>query len=86
MLNESNKILEYNYEEKPLKVPAFIFADLEFLLEKIYSCQNNLEKFYTEKKTKPTPSGYSIFPSCSFEPTKSKLDCYKGEDCMESFS
>ena len=48
----------------------------------MHSCQNNLEKSYTEKKTKHTPSGYSIFTSCS---TKNKLDCYKGEDCMESF-
>ena len=43
------------------------------------------EKSYTEKKTKHIPSAYSIFTSCSFDPTKSKLDCYKGEDCMESF-
>ena len=31
------------------------------------------------------PSGYSIFTSSSFDPTKNKLDCYKGEDCMERF-
>ena len=35
--------------------------------------------------TKHTPSGYSIFTSCLFDPTKNKLDCYKGEDCMERF-
>ena len=58
MPNEDNKILKYNYAEKSLKVPAIIFADLEYLLEKMYSCQNNPEKSYTEKKTKHTPSGY----------------------------
>ena len=31
------------------------------------------------------PSGYSIFISCLFDPTKSKLDCCKDEDYMESF-
>ena len=31
------------------------------------------------------PSGYSICTSCSFDPTKNKLHCYKGEDFMESF-
>ena len=31
------------------------------------------------------PSGYSIFTSCSFDSTKNKLDCYKGEECMERF-
>ena len=51
----------------------------------MHSCQNSLEKSYTEKKTKHTPSGYSIFTSCSFDPTKNNLDCCKGEDCMESF-
>ena len=35
------------------------------------------------KKSKHTPSGYSLFTNCSFNPTKNKLDCYKGEDCME---
>ena len=50
MPNEDNKILKYNYGEKSLKVPAIIYADLECLLEKMHSCQNNLEKSYTEKK------------------------------------
>ena len=50
MPNEDYKILKYNYGEKPLKVPAIIYADIECLLEKMHSCQNNLEKSYTEKK------------------------------------
>ena len=48
--NEDNKILRYNYREKSLKAPAIIYADLECLLEKMHSCQNNPEKSYTEKK------------------------------------
>ena len=36
------------------------------------------------KKTKHTASGYSIVTSFLFDPTKNKLDSYKGEDCMES--
>ena len=51
--------------KKSLKTPAIIYADLECLLEKMQSCQNNPEKSYTEKKTKHTPSGYSFFTSCS---------------------
>ena len=50
IVNEDDKILEYNYGEKSLKVPFVIYADLECLLEKIHSCQNNFEKSYTEKK------------------------------------
>ena len=54
------------------------------MLKKYNSCQNNFEKSYTEKKTKHTPFGYSIFTSYSFDQTKNKLDFYKGEGCMES--
>ena len=85
MPNEDNKILKYNHREKPLKALFMIYADLECLLEKMHSCQNNLEKSYTEKKIKHTPSGYSLFTSCSFDPTKNKLDCYRDKDCMERF-
>ena len=52
----------------------------------MYSRQNNPEKPYTEKKNEAyTPSGYLLFTNCSFNPTKSKLDRQKGEDCMEKF-
>ena len=86
MPNEDSKILKYNHGEKSMKAPAIICADLECLLEKMQSWQNNPEKSYTEKKTKHTPSGYSLFTNCLFDSTKkNKLDCYKGEDCMERF-
>ena len=50
MSDEFSKILKYNHGEKSLKAPAIIYAELECLLEKIHSCQNNSEKSYTEKK------------------------------------
>ena len=50
MPNEENKILKYNHGEKSLKALFMIYADLECLLEKMHSCQNNPEKSYTEKK------------------------------------
>ena len=85
MPDKDNKILKYNRGEKSLKAPNIIYADLECLLEKMYSCQNNPERSYTEKKTKHTPFGHSILSSCSLDPTKNRLDCYKGEDYMEMF-
>ena len=85
MPNEDNTILKYNYGKNSLKVLAIIYADIECLLEKIHSCQNNLEKPYTKKKNKHTLFGYSLFTNCSFDATKSKLDCYRGKDCMERF-
>ena len=68
-----------------MKAPFIIYADLECLLEKMHSCQNNFEKSYAEKKIKHTPSEYSVFTNCSFDPTKNKLDCYRDKDCVESF-
>ena len=50
MPNDNNKILKYKYGEKSMRAPFVTYADLECLLEKMHSCQNNLEKSYTEKK------------------------------------
>ena len=50
MPDEDKNILKYNQGENSLKGSFMIYADLECLLEKMYSCQNNLEKSYTEKK------------------------------------
>ena len=72
MPNENNKILKYNPREKSLKVPFIIYADLECLLKKINTCQNNNNKSYTEKKTKHEPSGYSLVTCCSFDRSKTK--------------
>ena len=32
---------------------------------------------------KHTPSGYSIFTSCSFDESKNKLNYYRGDDCKD---
>ena len=51
MPDNDNKTLKCNHREKSLKAPFITDADLECLLEKMHSCQNNLEKFYTENKS-----------------------------------
>ena len=43
------KILKHNPGKKSLKAPFAIYLDLECLLKKEQSCQNNHEKSYTEK-------------------------------------
>ena len=68
--DEDNKMLKYNHGEKSMKVPFIIYADLECLLEKMHSCQNNPEKSSTTQINKHNPSGYSIFTQCSFDSTK----------------
>ena len=49
MPDEFNKILKYNHGEKSIKASTIIFADLECLLEKMHSFQNNSSKFSAEK-------------------------------------
>ena len=73
MPNEDNKILKHNHGDKSMKAPFTIYSDLECLLEKIHSCQNNPEKSLTEKKTKHMPSGYSWFTNCSLTQQKTNL-------------
>ena len=85
MPKEDNKILKYNHGENSMQVPFIIYADLEFLLEKMSTCHNSSEKSSTTKINKHTPYGYLLFTNCSFNLTKSKFDCYRYEDCMERF-
>ena len=56
-----------------MKVLFIIYADLECLLEKMSTCINNPNESSTTKINKHTPSGYSIFTSCSFDESKNKL-------------
>ena len=48
--NDNNEILKYSHGEKSMRAPFVVYADLQCLLEKINSSQNNPEKSYTEKK------------------------------------
>ena len=61
---KEDKILKYNPGEKSLKAPFIIIAELECILPKISSYQNNPEKSYTERKAKHEPSGYSWITCC----------------------
>ena len=85
MLKENNKILKYNHREKYMKALYVIYADLEFILEKINTCHNNPKNSSATKINKHTPSGYSLFTHCSFDVTKNKLRYYRGKDCMRKF-
>ena len=85
MPTKDNNIIKYNHGEKSMKVPSIIYADLECLLEKMSTCINNPNGSSTTKINKHTPSGYSIFTSCSFDESKNKLNYYRGKDCMKKF-
>ena len=85
MPTKDNNTIKYNHGEKSMKLPYLIFTDLECLLEKMSTCQNNPNKSSTTKINKHTPSGYSKFTSCSFDESKNKINYYRGDDCMKKF-
>ena len=68
-----------------MKVPFIICADLECLLQRINTCQNNPEKSYTEKKAMHRPSSYFLVTYYSFDKLKNERSYYRGKDCMEIF-
>ena len=86
MPTKNNNIIKYNHAEKSMKLAFVIYADLEYLLEKMSTCINNPNESSTTKINKYTPSGYSIFTHCSFDKSKNKLNYYRGKDCMKKFS
>ena len=77
--------IKYLPGEMSLKVSFIVYADLECLLKKVRSCQNNLEISYTETKAKHKPSGYVWCSICSFDDTKNRRYFYRGKDCIEKF-
>ena len=80
-----NNIIKYNQGEKSLELPFIIYADLECLLKKIDTCQNNPDLSSTTKINQHIPSGYSIYTNCSIDKSNKKLSCHRGEDCMKRF-
>ena len=74
-------LLKYSPGQKSLEVLFAIYLDLECFLKKEKSSENNLEKSYTEKKTKHEPSGWAIFTKCSFD--EKKLDYCRRKDCIK---
>ena len=85
MPTEDNNTLKYNHGEKSLKVPFTIYADLECLLIKQQSCQNNPNDSYTERKAIHEACGYSIDLVSSFDSKQDKHSYYRGRDCSKRF-
>ena len=85
MPTKDNNTIKYNQGEKSIKLPFVIYVDLECLLEKVSTCQNNPKESSTTEINKHTPSGYSLFTHCSFDKSKNELNHYRGKDCMKKF-
>ena len=85
MPDGDNNILESKPGKKSLKHPFMIYADLEYLLLKMNTCNNNPNKSYATAKALHKPSGYSLLTSCSFDKSKNKPTYYREKDCMKRF-
>ena len=60
MSSEGTKILELNQYQKFDKALFIIYADLEYLIEKIDECKNNPENSFTTKVSEHIPSGFQM--------------------------
>ena len=67
MPNKNNKTLKYIHRQKRIKFSFIFNADLESLIDKINTCQNNLKRSSTIKINKHAPSGYLLFRYCLFD-------------------
>ena len=85
MRTGDNNKLKYNHGEKSLKVPFAIYADLECLLIKQQSCQNNPNESYTERKAMHEPSGYALSLISSFDSKENKHNFFRRKDCIKRF-
>ena len=73
MPTDKNNKIKYGQGEKALKLPFIIYADLECLLEKMNTCHNDPNISSTTKINQHTPSGYSIYTSCTFNKSNNKF-------------
>ena len=71
MPDVDNNILQNKPGKKSLKNAIIIYADLECLLLKMNTCNNNPR--------------YSLLTSCSFDKSENKQIYYRGKDCMKTF-
>ena len=85
MPDVDHNILVSKPGKKLLKHPFIIYADLECLLLKMNTCNNNPNMSYTTAKALHKPSGYSLLTSCSFDKLENKQTYYRGRDCMKIF-
>ena len=85
MPDVGNNILESKPGKKSLKHPFIIYADLECLLLKMNTCNNNPNKSYKTVKALHKPSGYSLLISCSFDKSENKQTYYNGKHRMKRF-
>ena len=83
---EKGEKVYFKNHRKQLSVPFVIYADFEAITEKIYGCQPNNEKSYTEAYQKHTDCGYGYKVVCCYDDKYSKpIQTYRGENAVYKF-
>ena len=80
MPDVDNNILQIKPGKKSHENAFIIYANLECLLLKTNTCNNNPNKSYTTAKELHKPSGYSLLTICSFDKSENKQTYYRGRD------
>ena len=75
-----SKDIQFNQYQKSDKAPFIIYADLEYIIEKIDGYKDNPENSSTTKVSKHIPSGFSMSTISSFRSIENKHDVYRGKD------
>ena len=86
MPNEKNKYISTTSGKNSMRAPLVIYADIKCLLMKIDSCENTANNSYTERKALHVACRYSIVTCYSYDKTKNRQICYRGQDCMKHFT
>ena len=86
MPDKDNNILKFNNFHKQQPVPFVIYADFEAITEKIFGCQPNNDKSYTEAYQKHTDCGCGYKVICCYDDKYTKpVQIYRGEKAVYKF-
>ena len=86
MPTEDKKYISSTPRKNTLKNPFIIYADFECLLYPLSTCDNTEENSFTIKKNMYRPSGFSMLTSYAYDKSLNKPNCYRGKDCLATFS
>ena len=86
MPNEKNKYISTTSGKNSMRATLVVYADVECLVMKIDSCENTANNSYTERKALHVACAYSIVTCYSYDKTKNRQICYRGQDCMKHFT
>ena len=68
-----------------MKTPFVVYVDLEYLLIKKQSCENNPYEFYTDREAIHEHCSYPLHLASSFDSKQNKHRFYRGNDCIKKF-